>query len=536
MGKRVIGSNSHGFNNEKLMVSELNGKKLKELNTNLKKFVKNICEDNKILTTDEMIISARVESSNKLKQDFYIVLEGQEFGISTKMGTGNSVHQEKIEDFIEWLSGIPTVKITDEIKDSLRLCIWGDGSVHGQASIKKGKDGKIIGRFDLKGFKKTYPLKRNQIQEFLEKNLATILSRAIFEGNNSSKVDYVYHGRPEDGVWISKKEILEFNIQNPKSKNIRNVPTLSVGRLSVQAWNVSLNGKNEKKRGEIQFKYSSMVQDFESLMLMKASNIGTFEGNKEEFNLSKLMNKNKKHKFWKVLSNACSLEDDKENYYIVKVDGNKESKLTGKKVKCKADCFIIQANLSKDYLLQKEYQITEKDVKDIRSYKIIKNSGISVKRADSQRYTIVKLTNNTFKNAFEKYINEVEFIIVGLLLYSDTEKLHLNKKIIRDLEIKEEDLKAFYLKKFKISGSGILDKDYASKISKETKQFIKEVIETNTGLKASLFTGKGWFDNPYSIGFIFKGGELTNEVYTDYTISNGSGRSKGSYTIILKPQ
>lgn len=536
MSERVIGSNSHGFNNEKLIVQALNGKKLKELNSNLKKFIKDICIDNEISISDEMTISARIEKSNKLKQDFYIAIEGEEFGISTKMGTGNSVHQEKIEEFIEWLSGISTVKATDEIKNCLRFFIWGDGSIDGQANIVKGKDGKVIGRFGTTEFKKLYPEKREQLQDFFDKNAADILNRAIFEGKNNSKVEYVYHGNPLNGVWISKQEVLEFNIQNTKPRDTKRAAAIYVGRLTVQPWNPSLEANVEDRRGEIQLKYGSMIKDLENLMFMKVSNIGTFEGDKEEFNLSKFMNKNKKHKFWKVFSKECNLEDNKENYYIVKVDGNKKSKLTDKKVKCKADDFIIKANLSKDYLLQCEYQITEEMLKNIESYEIIENSGISVKRADSKKYTIIKLTKNTFKNAFEKYIDGIEFIIAGLLVYTEKDKLSRNKKILEDLKIKEEDIKLFYLDKYGIDGDGILDKGFVSEINKKVKVIVKEIIESNLDLKSSLFTGKGWFEDPYAIDFIFKNGELTPEVYTDYTISNGSGRSKGNYTIILKPQ
>lgn len=535
MGKRVKGSNAHGFSNESLIVQALNEKKIKELNLNLKKFVKDICKENEILNSDETVVQAWIETNNKLKQDFYIVINGQEFGISLKMGTGNSVHQEKIEDFIQWFSKSLADELTNEIKDSLRFFIWADGSIDGQAPIVKNEEGKIIGRFGGKEFKKLFPEKQILLQEFMDKNASIILNRAIFEGKNNSKVDYVYHGNPMNGVWISKEEILAFNMKNPKSKATKNIPTLSVGRLTVQAWNVSLKGNTEEKRGEIQFKYSTMVDDFENLMILKASNVGSYEGEREEFNISKIMNKNKKHKFWNIIADVCNIGVNKENYYIIKVEGNKVSKLSWKKVKCKSDAFIIKANIDKDYLLQCEYQITENALEDIEEYEVIQNSGISVKRADSQKYTIVKLTINTFKKAFEKYIQDIDLIIVALLLYSEKNKVLLNRKILEDLKLDENDVILYYTKKYGIIGNSVLDTVYISEISKKAKVIVKETIESNTELKASLFTGKGWFDDPYSIDFIFKNGELTSEVYTDYNISNGSGRSTGKYTIILKP-
>lgn len=536
MGERVIGSNSHGFNNESLMVKELNGKKIKELKPNLRKFIKDICSDKNIPISENMIIYASVESNNKLKQDFYIIIGEKKIGVSLKMGTGNSVHQEKVEDFIEWISKVDSDGVTNEIKDYLRFFIWADGSTDGKAQIRKDKEGNIIGRFRSKDFKKLHPEKRDIIQEFLEKNAISILNRVIFEGKNNSKVDYIYHGTPFNGVWISKEEIILFNTNNPKSKNKKNIPTLSVGRLTVQAWNVSLKGNTEDKRGQIQFKYSSMVDDFEELMIKKVSNIGTFEGDKEEFNLSKLMNKNKKHKFWNIVSNVCDLEDSKEDYYVVKIDGNKESKLTGKKVKCKSDDFIIKANIDKDYLLKHEYQLTENIMEELEEYEVVQNSGISVKRADSNKYTIVKLTNNTFKKAFKKYIDNIDFIIFGLLVYTESSKLKMNKNILDDLNLSEKEVKYYYSNKYNIEGEGIFNKEYTESISKKAKEITKDAIENNIELKASLFKGKDWFKNPYAIDFIFKHGELTSNIYTDYTISNGSGRSKGTYTIILKPQ
>lgn len=535
MENRVKGCNQHGFTNEELMVQALNNKNIRQLNTNLKRFLKDICEESGIKYTDSLIVKARLEKNNKLKQDFYIKINNIEYGISMKMGTGNSVHQEKIEEFIQWLSRCSSIEITDEIKDCLRFFIWGDGSIDGRAPIVKDENGHIIGRFGAGEFRKLYPKKKELLQNILEKNAAFILNRVIFEGKHNSKVDYIYHGNPLNGVWISKSEVLQFNIKNAKSKDKKSNASIYVGRLTVQPWNASLKGNNEKKRGQIQFKYSSIVKDFELLMMNKISNLGTFEGDKEEFNLSKTMNKNKGHRFWKILFEELNINENNENYYIVKVSGNKESKLTGKKVKCKTDNYIIKAVINKDNLLQWEYQITEEVLENIGKYKVIENSGISVKRTDSKKYTIVKLTYNTFKKAFSNYIDDVDFIIVGLLIYSEKEKLCLNKKILKDLEVDEKKLVLFYKERFGIDGEGIVDIDLVININKIAKQIVREVIENNKMLKRNLFSGKDWFGQPYFVNFIFKNGKLTNDIYTEYTISNGSGRSKGIYTIILKP-
>lgn len=535
MAKKEKGSNSHGFKNEKLLVDALNNKQIKDLKGSLLKFIKNICVDNNITVSEDMLIEARVEKSNKVKQDFYITIQEQEFGISVKMGVGNSVHQEKIEDFINWIDQNPLVKITDDIKNELRFYIWCDGTLDGKAPVKKGKNGKVEGRFGCAEFKKLYPEKRKTLQKFFEENANLILERAIFVGNNNSKVDYVYHGTEISGRWLSKKEIIEYNINYRKIPKNNKDAAINVGRLSVQPWNPSLSNKHIEKRGQLQLKYGCMQEDFENLMIMKVNNIGTFEGDQEELNLCRFMNKYKTHKFWNIIAETCRLEDDRDQYFVVKVEGNKKSNLCGKKVKCKADNFVIKANIDKNYLLQYEYQITEKMLKDIGDYKVIEGTGISVKKADSTNYTIIKLTNNTFEKAFENYIKDIRFITAGAILYSDKNQLFRNKKILKDLKMDQKELLDFYHKEYTIKGEGLEDIELIKKISKKSKEVVREAIEENKDLKMQLFTGKGWFQDPFCINFIFKEAKLTSNIYTDYTVSNGSGRSKGNYSIILKP-
>ena len=137
---------------------------------------------------------------------------------------------------------------------------------------------------------------------------------------------------------------------------------------------------------------------------------------------------------------------------------------------------------------------------------------------------------------YSQDIKDIEFILAGLIIYSNKNKLSINKKILNDLKVDEIKLVNYFLKEYGINHKDSLDEEVAYKISKKSKEIVKEAIERNAELKASLFSGKGWFENPYYINFIFKNGELTTNIYTDYYISNGSGRSKGIYTIILKPE
>lgn len=535
MEDRVKGSNPHGFKNEKALAYELNKKKYKDLNTNLKKFIEYICEQEKIaLTNDTMIYSEKVKG--RVKRDIYIKINDKEFGVSVKMGSGNSVHQEKIESFIEWAKKNTDI---DELEENdLRIMIWADGTTDGSKEIELDENGKVIGRFGAGDFKRLYPEKLERLNKFFDRNKKSIILRVLFDGKGQGVATYLYQGTIFNGRWISKEEYIK-NFIDVESKVKRNTPF--VGNITYQAYNASLQAteSGEKKRGDIQFKYGSMADDlcmYEN-KINEVVNYGTFQGDKEELNLSKLMNKNKRHKFWGEVEKKCII-GNRENYYVVKVQGQKYSENAKCKTSCKSDNYIIKTTnaLSKDFLLEKEYQITEDMLKDVGDYEIVQNSGISVKRMDSKNYTITKMTVKTFKLAFEKYIEDIDYIIGGLVFYSSSKKLELNKTIAEDLNINQCD----FVKYFKIhhfaTGVDFEDSEFMSSVTTISKKIVIKAIEENEELKKALFTGEGWFKSPYYIDFVLINGELSNDVYMPYYIDNGSGRSKGNYTIILKPQ
>lgn len=161
---RIVGSNIHGFNNEHDIVENLNGKKISELNSNLKKFINSICLENSMDVSKIDRIVSTIESNSNLKQDFYIKLGNKTFGISCKMGTGNSVHQERISDFNEFISR--TLKASKDICDEFSFFIWADGTLDGTGSTEKDSEGNIISRFTSSEYKRKYPDRRKLIGFF----------------------------------------------------------------------------------------------------------------------------------------------------------------------------------------------------------------------------------------------------------------------------------------------------------------------------------------------------------------------------------
>lgn len=521
-----MSSNPHGNANELVVSNYLNGKKYKDLNLTMKEFIKDVCIEKNITFDDNTNIEAEYVRNPKFKQDIYLKINEVKIGISLKLGSGNSCHQEKIEDFISFIR--TNCSASDEICNLWRFFIWADGTYDGNGSMEKGQDGKILCRFDANGFKKKYPEKRAILQQFLNLNKALLIERALFVGKYNSDVDFIYHGTYKQGRWISKKEVINLLV-NKQSESKR--ACLTIGSLTVQAWNVSLSGKTENKRGQIQLKYGTMKKDFAKIMKNNAHSFGTFFGDLEEFDLTQTMNKNKGNSMWKTLLPNIT---DYTDYYLVKVSSNQPSNLSGKKVKTKSDAYVVNVKLPNEFLLQKEFVLEESDLSKY-DYNKIPETGISIKMKNSKNYTYQKFTKNSFYKAFSK-LDNVEFWLTSLLIYSSNSERHKNERIITDLG---DTLESYLNKVHSLIGINIDSIDnniFWDSIRKTAQAKVKEHINNNPDLLDNIFTGKHWFCAPYHAIFIYEGGKLRRNEISDFSITTGSGRSSGHYTIEITPR
>lgn len=533
---RIVGSNPHGFVNEKLLAYELNNKKISQLPINLKKFIEYICSNEGIdISGNEVIKSEKVRGT--VKEDIFVEIADIKVGISVKMGSGNSVHQEKVESFIDWAS--LNTDMTEQEKNDLRIMIWADGTTDGSAPIVIGTDGKVVGRFGAPGFVSKYPSNFKRLSDFFNRNKKAIILRALFEGKNPHQgADYLYKGTISSGSWFSKNEYIKYFIDT-EMKSSKSRPMC--GNLSYQAYNASLQAteSGEKKRGDIQFKYGNMEKDLEKYetQINIPTNYGTREGDIEELNLSQMMNKKQKSLFWNYLDGKLNLQNGKY-HYVVKVEGKKYSQNAKKKVNCKSDNYVIQTSneIDRNILLQNEYQLSESILDTIGEYTIVAGSGISVKRRNSSSYTITKISVNNFKLALSPYVTNFEFYIAAIVFYSIKKQVYLNNKIAEDLNIEESEFIQYFNQYHSISIKDLLDYKSLSDITTIAKEKIKLAVESNKELKEMIFSGKGWFEDPYFINYVYSHGELSDNVFLPYHIDNGSGRSKGKYYITFKPQ
>ncbi|MCD7809787.1 MAG: hypothetical protein LUH02_10615 [Erysipelotrichaceae bacterium] len=357
-----------------------------------------------------------------------------------------------------------------------------------------------------------------------------MINRFLIMGkSNGNIVDYIYHGTYLEGCWASSHSIVDYQINNSKIDDPLNRALLSLGRMDFQVWNRGLTGSDsaEKKRGQLQIKYPKMSVDLTMIMVDELGIKGTFMGDMEEYDISKVMNRDKKHSAWDKFR-----FEDNSSVYVVKVNKRVYSCLSERKVLPKSDAYLVKADISKEFLLKNEYKLEEKDIESLDcKYDIIEGSGISVKSRYSNNFTIQKLTKNSFIKAFEKYMSNSLETFCGLLLYNDSSK---NQKIFDDLSIDKDYFLTF------LESEGFTDVDLNNSrdiglIRSTFQEKVKNIIDSNHQLKESLFLGKNYFEEPYCIKYILRNSQLTTDVYYDYKITTGSGRSKSDYSIILKP-
>lgn len=239
-----MGDNSSGFENEDELIEYLNSKKIKDLNNNMKDFIffifGNIDEENTIQATS---------GKSGQKPDMIIIINNEIKRISIKKGTGNSVHQEKVEIFAEFLASI---NIPSEIIDKLLKFHWGDGTNNGTGSE----------RISSTEYKNKFPKEIDIINEEFnkEKNIKEFINRFIMQGKSEEYdiVDALYYGNVNEGHWASSDEIIEYVVNN-----IFKLDSIHFGPLTYQIWNrcLNFNPNTEDRRKVMQVKWGSLLND-----------------------------------------------------------------------------------------------------------------------------------------------------------------------------------------------------------------------------------------------------------------------------------
>lgn len=262
-------------------------------------------------------------------------------------------------------------------------------------------------------------------------------------------------------------------------------------------------------------------------------NKGTIEGTKAEIDFVKYMNKNKNSQLWNLIKKDFRISD-LSNYYYIRVTKHVISHLNNKKVFPKSDAYIIKTTIPNDFLIEHDYFLDEENY-NVNEKQILIGSGTSIKRPDSSKFQIIKMVPDSFYKLFNNY-----YLGAAASLYCNAKELNKNDCVINGWKTSWQELEDNLPNDLNIKSYTILDEEnkvlLCSNIKKYANDKIKHIILNDSKLTDIVFKGKYIYDEPYCAKYLFINNNLEYNKPFDFCVTTGSGRSKGIFTIVLKPK
>lgn len=518
---RIIGDNSAGFANEKEIRDALNSRIYDDINPNLRHFLDCVFVGYDL--RGKWVHATTIPQ--RMKPDFYVTVDGVPQGkyVSVKMGSGNSLHQENFYDFIDYLisEGVPTRIIND-----LKFYHWSDGTLNNSG----------YNRVSSKEFSKNHREVVERINNYFNDKtiLKKLLYRFVFKGNypDAPAADYLYHGDLRNGVWASKQEIFDY-VDNL----VINGNCVCFGPLTYQAWNKNLgrNPNMERRRYQMQIKWGSLEESLIDITSRRDDYVqtGTFEGELSEKASVISFNRNPTSEMFS--SYLRKINVDANSVLLIRVTTNQISRLSQQRVKTRADAYAIEVidPVIYDLLEENQFYLDETILNGYdESYRCIEKSGISIKKDDSENYTFIKLTPNSFNELFGNYV-----LGYGASLFvKRSMELHLNVPLMEGWHVTIDDIQDYFGSNLVTIESLTHNLELCKNIKNLSIRRIKDIIDGSVRIQSIIFNGKEIYDEPYTAFFFMQNNVIRVLGYMPYAITTGSGRTHGDYSIVLKPR
>lgn len=247
--------NINGLKNEYEFIKELNKKKVKQLNPLFQDFIFDIFKN-----VDYKDIIYCKKNLSPDKTDIFITINNITKNISIKKGVKNSVHVERITDFIHFLieSNISRESVIEYLKYH-----YADGTTNGKGT----------NRLSAEEYKKENQNKIDELNKELNNKEIIIksINRFILSGReNKDNIDAIIYGVTNDFIWIKKEEII--NIILSKKDNYSSA--VHISSLICQPLNrcINKNPTYENKRYCVQIKWYNISDDIIETMNQRVVN------------------------------------------------------------------------------------------------------------------------------------------------------------------------------------------------------------------------------------------------------------------------
>ena len=255
---------------------------------------------------------------------------------------------------------------------------------------------------------------------------------------------------------------------------------------------------------------------------------GTHEGDIDEIKFVKRFNKDKD--FFKDYLQKFGKT---ENIWMIRVTTKQLSTLSNQKVFTRADAYLAEFNLDiTELLINNDYYLTEDLLcSNHVGYKKIPLSGVSVKMTDSDNFQILKVGPHSFSVLFQNY----ELGAGASLFCMRENELEKNEALIEGWKSTPQKMATYF---YDFTNGDItfhLNQDTCKKIKTFSCKKIEDEINSSKELQEKIFNGKDLYEEPYTAWFFYHGEKIEKLTTIPFSVTTGSGRSHGDYTIVLKP-
>lgn len=249
---------NNGLKNEKDFVKFFNNKYLSEFDENTQKLLKNIFDD--VIDNSMPIIAWKNDLLQKA--DIFIKFRNYVRGISIKSGKGNSVHQEKLRDFEDFLKSlcIPYYAV-----DNYTSFHFGFARNENGSRILSQK----LGAYQ---YLNHFQSEIDSLNKYINKTrvIISIIDRIIIRGRNSKyDIDALISGTPQDYVWISKDDLYDLFLS--KKSIDYNVPHVSLVTFGPKIRHLYKDKTNEDSLN-VTFRWKDSRKDISEFIKSRINN------------------------------------------------------------------------------------------------------------------------------------------------------------------------------------------------------------------------------------------------------------------------
>ena len=225
-----------GFLNEFQIIDELNEKRFKDLTPFWRDVLLKPVFRSIPVCDEDVLESYKCDINGK--PDIAIRLNGITKYISVKSGERNTVHQESLKTFIEFLK---QNDISDNTIETLLLFHYGDGTTDGTGEVRFNT------RALLSSLSDRLKIANNELncnRMFISK----CIRRFIFDGVDNTKVpaEFLYHGDKDSGYLVTEKDLIKFALWLPMDWMF--MPHIGPMTITPYLRDVEKISKNQYKR------------------------------------------------------------------------------------------------------------------------------------------------------------------------------------------------------------------------------------------------------------------------------------------------